>query len=390
VKGPGTVYVVTGNGSSPLPDEKMGHHPVMFAETNVPGSVVMDVDGLRLDVHFIDDRGVLRDTFAIVKSGAGPIADPSPPTAPSSLSTAAIGARRVDLAWDPAADPESGITRYLVYRNGVVAGATTAGTTFADEDLAPRTTYRYEVSAVNGGLVEGPRSAALTVTTPDDPVQPLAVTVALSALSPADGREMNRPTVAATCTGGAGRYDWTFDWDGGDSVTEVRDATSPRSVRLATAHPGLAEGAHTVRVTCTAAGGLAQGEATLPISIGAREITAEIVPVSNVKWVGDELLALQGASHQIRFRISDGHYSGARYDYRIEWGDGTADFAPARTTATIVSATHKYAPRATPYPLVATVTDPARGKLHTIRAGVRVVPLSMYDQPAPSIRVSAA
>src|SRR5262245_57076385 len=49
VGGPGTVYLVAGTGSTVLPPELIGHHPVMYTEQNVPGSVIIDVDGLRLD-----------------------------------------------------------------------------------------------------------------------------------------------------------------------------------------------------------------------------------------------------------------------------------------------------------------------------------------------------
>jgi hypothetical protein len=91
VKGPGTVYLVSGGASSVLPPEKLGHHPVMYTEQNVPGSLIIDVDGLRLDAHFIDHTGAVRDSFTIVKTGAGPIADATPPTAPTALSAVAVG-----------------------------------------------------------------------------------------------------------------------------------------------------------------------------------------------------------------------------------------------------------------------------------------------------------
>jgi hypothetical protein len=115
-------------------------------------------------------------------------------------------------------------------------------------------------------------------------------------------------------------------------------------VKLPSTHPGLGEGAHTLRVSCAEGDGQARGEATVPMSIGARPIVAELVPTAYVKWVGDDLLALEGAAHSVRLRVAEGHYSGARYDYRIAWGDGSADFAPARTSATALSATHRYAP----------------------------------------------
>ena len=92
----------------------------------------------------------------------------------------------------------------------------------------------------------------------------------------------------------------------------------------------------------------------------------------------------------MRLRVAEGHYPGARYDYRIAWGDGSPDFAPPRTSATALSATHRYLPAASDHALVASIEDAARGRSHIIRADVRVVPRAVYDQPAPSIRVSPA
>ncbi len=92
--------------------------------------------------------------------------DSTPPTAPTALDTTAVTATQVDLTWSPASDPESGIASYNVYRNGALVGSSTS-TTFSDGGLTPFTTYTYEVSAVNGAGLEGPRSAPLVVTTKD-------------------------------------------------------------------------------------------------------------------------------------------------------------------------------------------------------------------------------
>jgi len=43
------------------------NHPAMFISLNVLGSLVIDVATNRMDVSFVDDRGTLRDTFAIQK-----------------------------------------------------------------------------------------------------------------------------------------------------------------------------------------------------------------------------------------------------------------------------------------------------------------------------------
>ena len=65
----GAVYAVAG--SSGQTSGGSLDHPAMVRALNVLGSLVLDVDGDRLDAKFLDDSGVVRDSFAIVK---GPVA----------------------------------------------------------------------------------------------------------------------------------------------------------------------------------------------------------------------------------------------------------------------------------------------------------------------------
>ncbi len=90
--------------------------------------------------------------------------DQTPPSAPSGLSATAVSGTQVDLAWSAAGDAESGIALYRIYRDGALVDSTT-GLAFADAGLTPATTYSYEVSAVNGAGLEGPRSQPATATT---------------------------------------------------------------------------------------------------------------------------------------------------------------------------------------------------------------------------------
>ncbi|HSM08276.1 MAG TPA: fibronectin type III domain-containing protein [Gemmatimonadota bacterium] len=102
-------------------------------------------------------------------------ADGSPPGAPQGVTAEATGARVVELAWDAAEDPESGISRYLVYRDEDAAPIdSTTATGYTDGTAEPETSYSYRVSARNGVGLEGPTSAAAEVTTPaaTDPSPP--------------------------------------------------------------------------------------------------------------------------------------------------------------------------------------------------------------------------
>jgi hypothetical protein len=56
------------------------------------------------------------------------------------------------------------VSRYRIYRDGVLVDSS-AGTALADTGLAAATTYTYEVAAVNGAGLEGPRSQPAGATT---------------------------------------------------------------------------------------------------------------------------------------------------------------------------------------------------------------------------------
>jgi 3',5'-cyclic AMP phosphodiesterase CpdA len=61
----GAVYVVAGS-SGQISGGRL-NHPVSFLSLNVLGSLVLDVDGPRLDATFVDDKAAVRDHFTIVK-----------------------------------------------------------------------------------------------------------------------------------------------------------------------------------------------------------------------------------------------------------------------------------------------------------------------------------
>ncbi len=62
----GTVYVVAGS-SGKLSSEGTLNHPAMFISLEVLGSLVLTVNGNRLDAEFLQSTGTVRDTFTILK-----------------------------------------------------------------------------------------------------------------------------------------------------------------------------------------------------------------------------------------------------------------------------------------------------------------------------------
>lgn len=65
----GTVYVVNGSSSGATQGAGTLDHPAMFVSLATRGSLIIDIDGNRLDAKFLNSLGVIDDRFRIVKGG---------------------------------------------------------------------------------------------------------------------------------------------------------------------------------------------------------------------------------------------------------------------------------------------------------------------------------
>ena len=92
--------------------------------------------------------------------------DGTPPTVPRQLTATSVGSARIDLAWTPSEDPESGVQYYRVLRDGLEIATATA-TVFQDDGLEAGTSYEYRVAAVNGDGLESGLSDPASATTAD-------------------------------------------------------------------------------------------------------------------------------------------------------------------------------------------------------------------------------
>ena len=92
----GTVYAVAGSSGKAAAGSL--DHPVMYVSLQTLGSMVLDVDGDRLDAAFIDGNGTRRDYFTIQKGAPG--ADIEAPRPVSSLQVSNLGqtSLRLELA----------------------------------------------------------------------------------------------------------------------------------------------------------------------------------------------------------------------------------------------------------------------------------------------------
>ncbi len=152
----GAVYAVAG--SSGQTSGGALNHPAMFISLNVLGSMVLDVNGSRLDAVFLDSQGGIQDSFTILKA---------PPAPPTSLTAAAVSESRIDLSWTDASTDETAfaIERSLDGTTWAEVATVAANTTaHSDQGLSRLTTYSYRVKSRNASGDSAPSNVASATT----------------------------------------------------------------------------------------------------------------------------------------------------------------------------------------------------------------------------------
>ena len=92
----------------------------------------------------------------------------APQRAPESDGPGELGGGALHrLEWESAADPESSVANYSIYRDGRFLDVVT-GTQYTDTGVEAQGTYRYEVVATNGAGLDG-EAAALEVSVTEAP-----------------------------------------------------------------------------------------------------------------------------------------------------------------------------------------------------------------------------
>jgi alpha-L-fucosidase len=138
---------------------------------------------VRLTVAKSQDLPLIRKLY-VTRTGQT-VRDTTPPSAPPRLVGRVVDANRIDLTWTAASDPESGIIKYKVFRNGQAIGESRAPG-YSDRDLCGSTTYTYRVLAVNGAGMESAMSNAVSSATPVDVRGPTIVSIQQRALTTLD------------------------------------------------------------------------------------------------------------------------------------------------------------------------------------------------------------
>jgi glucose/arabinose dehydrogenase/predicted phage tail protein len=169
-----------------------------FAQVATPAGATYNDTGLapsttyRYQVRAIDGAGNLSPYSEIASATTPAAPDTTPPTAPTGLTAVGISTTRIDVSWT-ASNDNVGVTEYRVERcqgaacTNFTQIGTSVGTTFSNTGLAPSTTYRYRVRAVDAAGNLSPYSPIASAATPAPPdtIPPTAPTgltaVAISA-----------------------------------------------------------------------------------------------------------------------------------------------------------------------------------------------------------------
>ncbi len=165
-KGAGMIDVIDGTFGRPLyASSRSDPEAPYFAKLDgsTHGFMQYTVTANELDASFIHVDGSLNDSFSIV-SGATPSADRSPPSTPSALAADTSVPGTVTLSWGASTD-DAGIRNYIVSRDGVAIGTTTA-TSFVDGSVTSGATYRYSVTAYDTAFNPSTAAGPLGVTIP--------------------------------------------------------------------------------------------------------------------------------------------------------------------------------------------------------------------------------
>ncbi len=158
----GTTYVRTASASDPV--TTMSSPVEVYSD--LPGYAVVHLDQARQTWFMYNN---MWDSMGLLTA---PMGDPDAtgPLAPPASDAAAISYNKVQLDWDAASDPETGVVRYDVYRDGQLIG-TTRGLSFMDGGATELTNHAYEIRPVNLHGTEG-TGAAVNLTTPADLTPP--------------------------------------------------------------------------------------------------------------------------------------------------------------------------------------------------------------------------
>ncbi len=149
----GTVYVTMGSSARILNGAL--NHPAMAVSLNNYGSIVLDINGNRLDYKYLRENGTVVDEFTMIQ-GASIVV----PATASAVNATTATSSEINITWSDVSTNENG---FAVERctgtgctNFVEVGRTMPNaTSFTDRNLSASTLYTYRVRAFNTAGLSG-------------------------------------------------------------------------------------------------------------------------------------------------------------------------------------------------------------------------------------------
>jgi hypothetical protein len=280
----GAVYVVAGSSGQTAGGSL--NHPAMFVSLNNLGSMVLDINGSRLDARFLRETGASDDTFSIVKGSPPPptpsitvtatdasAAEAGPNTGTFTVSRGTSGATALLVNLAVGGSATNG-TDYTLIGNNVTIPAGSASTTVTvtpvdDALLEPAETVTLTVTAGAGYTVGTPATGTVTITDNDTPVVTVAATDANAAEAGANPGTFTVSrtgstastlqvgfTIGGTATGGS---DYTLS---AASPITIPAGSASATVTVTPIDDALTESGETVVLTLTAGAGYLIGAST--------------------------------------------------------------------------------------------------------------------------------
>jgi hypothetical protein len=156
------VYIVAG--SSGQTGGGTLDHKAMFLSLNNLGSMVLDIDGSRLDARFLRETGAIGDSFAIVKDST------TPPLPAVTIAATRASASEAGPAAGTFTITRTGSTASSLLVNFTVGGTATAGADYATITspvtiAAGSATKTVSVTPVDDTTVESAETVVLTIAT---------------------------------------------------------------------------------------------------------------------------------------------------------------------------------------------------------------------------------
>ena len=139
-----------------------GGAPVPTSVDQVYHFLKVTVNGTSVTVTPINALG---QSFDVMNYSFAASAETTPPSTPTNLAATAASGTQINLSWSASSD-NTGVRGYGIYRDGNLINTVDQNTlTYSDTNLAPATTYAYQVDAFDGSGNHSALSTSASATT---------------------------------------------------------------------------------------------------------------------------------------------------------------------------------------------------------------------------------